>query len=91
MVLSARSALEAKSELIDIRAGRFLSPIPEITRSPMEFDEFDQARSVPPPPAVRDRQPLRHALRGPATSSILSWSCGNRVCADADGTPDAVP
>jgi DNA-binding MarR family transcriptional regulator len=45
----------------------------------MEFDEFDQARSVPPPPAVRDRQPLRHALRGTATSSILSWSCGNRV------------
>ena len=38
--------------------------------------EFDQARSVPPPPAVRDRQPLRHALRGTATSSILSWSCG---------------
>jgi len=57
----------------------------------MEFDEFDQARPVPPPPAVRDRQPLSHALRGTATSSILSWSCGNRVCADADGTPDAVP
>jgi hypothetical protein len=57
----------------------------------MEFDEFDQARSVPPPLAVRDRLPLRHALRGTATSSILSWSCGNRVCADADGTPDAVP
>jgi hypothetical protein len=57
----------------------------------MEFDQFDQARSVPPPQAVQDSQPLRHALRGTATSSILSWSCGNRVCADADGTPDAVP
>jgi hypothetical protein len=57
----------------------------------MEFDQFDQACSVPPPQAVQDPQPLRHALRGTATSSIFSWSWGNRVCADADGTPDAVP
>ena len=52
--------------LIGVRAGRFLSPIPEITRSPMEFDQFDQACSVPPPQAVQDPQPLRHALRGAA-------------------------
>jgi hypothetical protein len=57
----------------------------------MEFDQFDQARSVSSPQAVRYRQHAQHALRGAATSAILLRSCGNRVCADADGTPDAVP
>jgi hypothetical protein len=57
----------------------------------MEFDQFDQARSVPSPQAARNGPPLRHALRGAATSSILLLVVRQSDCADADGTPDAVP